>query len=85
MKLDIEINEDEIVRLAVDKIAENLVKKYTAESRGTEYGIREGTKLAVINMVYENKDEIIEKIINRAVTEMVKKGMPKLIERMSKL
>ena len=25
MKLDIEINEDEIVRLAVDKIAENLV------------------------------------------------------------
>jgi hypothetical protein len=36
-------------------------------------------------MVYENKDEIIEKIINRAVTEMIKKGMPKLIERMSKL
>ena len=27
MKLNIEINEDEIVRLAVDKIAENLVKK----------------------------------------------------------
>lgn len=36
MKLDIEINEDEIVRLAVDKIAENLVKKYTAESRTLE-------------------------------------------------
>ena len=31
------------------------------------------------------REEIIEKIINRAVTEMIKKGMPKLIERMAKL
>ena len=35
---------------------------------------------AVKDIVYSHKDEIIDKVINRAVTEIVKKGLPKLLE-----
>ena len=35
---------------------------------------------SVKDIVYSHKDEIIDKVINRAVTEIVKKGLPKLLE-----
>lgn len=35
----------------------------------------------VKDMVYSHKDEIIEQIVSRATTELVKKGLPKLLER----
>ena len=35
---------------------------------------------AVKDIVYSHKDEIIDKVIDRAVTEIVKKGLPKLFE-----
>ena len=37
---------------------------------------------AVKELVYANKDEIIDKVVDRAVKEIVRKGMPKLLERM---
>lgn len=37
---------------------------------------------AIKDMVYAHKDEIIEKIVNRASAELVRKGLPKLLERM---
>ena len=52
MKLDIEINEDEIVRLAVDKLG----KPRKNTPRRAWHGVRNtrGHKIAVINiMVYE--------------------------------
>lgn len=36
---------------------------------------------AVRELVYSHKDEIIDKVVSRATTEIVKKGIPKLIER----
>ena len=36
----------------------------------------------VKDMVYSHKEEIINRIVDRAVTELVKKGLPKLLERM---
>ena len=38
---------------------------------------------AVKEIVYSHKDEIIDKVVNRAVTEIVKKGLPRLLERMA--
>ena len=35
---------------------------------------------AVKDIVYSHKDEIIDKVVDRAVTEIVKKGLPKLLE-----
>jgi len=38
--------------------------------------------LAVRDVIYSRKDEIIEAVIDRATKEIVKKGIPKLLERM---
>ena len=35
---------------------------------------------AVKDIVYSHKDEIIEKVVDRAVKEIVRKGLPKLLE-----
>jgi beta-xylosidase len=32
--------------------------------------------------VYSRKDEIIDRIVDKAVKELVRKGLPKLLERM---
>lgn len=42
----------------------------------------EAIALAVKNLIYEHKDEIIEKVVNKATAEIVRKGLPKLLERM---
>ena len=36
---------------------------------------------AVKELVYSQKDEIIEKVVDRATKEIVRKGLPKLLER----
>ena len=36
---------------------------------------------AVKDLVYANKDEIIDKVVDRATKEIVRKGLPKLLER----
>lgn len=36
---------------------------------------------AVKELVYSHKDEIIDKVIDRAVKELTRKGLPKLLER----
>ena len=35
---------------------------------------------AVKDLVYSHKDEIIDKVVERATKEIVKKGLPKLME-----
>ena len=36
---------------------------------------------AVKDLIYSRKDEIIEMVVDRATREIVKKGLPKLLER----
>lgn len=36
---------------------------------------------AVKELIYSRKDEIVEMVVDRAVKELVKKGLPKLIEK----
>ena len=35
---------------------------------------------AVKDLIYSHKDEILDKVIDRATKEIVKKGLPKLLE-----
>lgn len=37
---------------------------------------------AVKDLVYTNKDEILDRVVDKAVKELVRKGLPKLMERM---
>lgn len=36
---------------------------------------------AVKELVYSHKDEIIDKVVDRATKEIVRKGLPKLLEK----
>ena len=36
---------------------------------------------AVKELVYSRKDEIIDKVVDRAVKEIIRKGLPKLLEK----
>ena len=36
---------------------------------------------AVKDLVYSHKDEIIDKVVDRATKEIVRKGLPRLLER----
>lgn len=37
---------------------------------------------AVKDLVYAHKDEILDRVVDKAVKELVRKGLPKLMERM---
>ena len=57
------------------------IKSYVASGTRSE---REFIKQLIKEIIYSRKDEIIEKVIDKATAEIVRKGMPKLIERMTK-
>ena len=55
---------------------------FEREMRHKYYGCGSVIAEAVKDLIYSNKDEIIEKVVDRAAKEIVKKALPKLIERM---
>lgn len=81
MKIEITIDESRISQLVEETIAEQLFNEYNSTVRDGKLGVRYGTEKAVKEYIYSRKEEIIEKCINRATTELVRKGLPKLIER----
>ena len=81
-EITITVNDAEIVDMVTKMIARDIAAQYTAESRDTKYGIRKGVESAVKQYTYASKDEIIDRCVARASAELVRKGLPKLIERM---
>ena len=79
--ITITVDEDDIAKLVVEKIAAAMARTYSAEETDTKWGIRKGVEQAVKDYVYSRKDEIIEKCVDRASLELMKKGLPKLLER----
>ena len=82
MKLEIEINECYIAEIVSQEIAKRIVTNGYYENREAKYGIREGVDKAIKQYIYSKKDEIIERVIERASAEIVRKGLPKLIEKL---
>ncbi|MDU7339335.1 MAG: hypothetical protein E7L17_14625 [Clostridium sp.] len=81
--ITITVNEDDIAKQVVEKISSAMARTYSAESIDTKWGVRKGVEQAVKDYVYSCKDEIIEKCVDRASTELVKKALPKLIEKVA--
>ena len=81
-EITITVDEDELTRVVTEQIADAMRNKYSSESRDTKYGIRKGVESAVKAYIYASKDEIIDRCVARASAELVRKGLPKLIERM---
>lgn len=84
MKIEIKISEENISRLIEEMIAKQFMNERGAEYREAKYGIRDGVDKAVKNYIYSEKENIINRVVERASREIVKKGLPKLLEEIGK-
>lgn len=82
MKIEIEIDEKYIAELVSREIAKNIVTEYKYENREAKYGIRDGVDKAIKQYIYSKKDAVIDRVVERASVEIVKKGLPKLLNRL---
>jgi len=74
----IEINDDVVTKQITDIL--NTIINREISSKYSQTG--DVVAVAVKELVYSHKDEIIDKVVDRAVKEIVRKGMPKLLDRM---
>jgi hypothetical protein len=81
MKLEIEIDENYIAELVSKEIARRIVETHGYENHEARVGIRNGVDKAIKQYIYSKKDAIIDRVVERAAVEIVKKGLPKLIEK----
>lgn len=84
MKIEIEINEEYISELVSQEIAKRIVAERGYESREAKLGIRDGIDKAIKQYIYSQKDAVIDRVVDRASVEIVKKGLPKFLEKMGK-
>ena len=84
MKLEINISNERIVELVEQTIVDNIVDGRHWENTEARHGVRSGMDKAVKEYIYANKDNIIERVVERASIEIVKKGLPKLIENLGR-
>lgn len=82
MKIEIEIDEKYIAELVSQEIAKRIVAEHGYENREARIGIRDGVDKAIKQYIYSKKDDVIERVVERASVEIVKKGIPKLIEKL---
>lgn len=54
----------------------------TSELQRRYSGSQDEIKACIKELIYERKDEILEMVVDRASKELVRKGLPKLLERM---
>ena len=72
----IKLDDNAIIEQIHGVLATILRKQINYKCSDTEHVIA----AAVKDLVYSHKDEIIDKVIDRATKEIVRKGLPKLIE-----
>lgn len=84
MELKIMIDEEHIAELVTNEIVKRIVAEKTWENREAKYGVRDGVDKAIKQYIYKEKDSIIDRVVERATVEIVKKGLPKLLENLGK-
>ena len=84
MKIEINIPDERIVELVEQAIVENMLDGRRWENNEARHGVRSGMDKAVKDYIYVNKDKIIERVVERASIEIVKKGLPKLVEKIGR-
>jgi len=81
LKLEIEIDEGYIAELVSKEIARRIVETHGYEAREAKMGIRDGVDKAIRQYIYSKKDAIIDRVVERSTVEIVKKGLPRLLEK----
>jgi hypothetical protein len=78
VKLEIDINDRELQEEITGIIAKKITAAWSAERNMLKHTIADAVK----EVVYSQKEMIIDKVIKRATTEIVRKAMPKLMDKM---
>lgn len=70
--------DDSVVQEQINRILNSMLNRGIQEkTSGVGYVISDAVK----ELIYSRKDEIVDKVVDRAVKEIVKRGLPKLMER----
>ena len=72
-----EIDEEALLK-EFERIVNQILSRQMSEETLKERGVM---KQAIKEIVYSHKDEIVERVVNKATTEIVRKGMPRLLEK----
>lgn len=73
--------DDSAIAEQMNKILDSIISREMKRKCGN---VGDEISSAVKDIIYSRKDEIIDKVISRASTEIVKKGMPKLLDKVMK-
>lgn len=73
INIDAEKVEEQISAILDRILKDELRSKYSNSGKVISAAVKE--------LVYSHKDEIIERIVDRASREMVRKGLPRFLER----
>lgn len=77
MKIEIDLDENALRELILNKLASALyLENVTRESNMIRLEIKEGVR----NIIYKQKEEIINRVVKQASAEMVRKGIAKLLD-----
>lgn len=74
IEVDDTVIEQQITNILNDAFRREMLKRYD--------GIGGEVRQAVKDLIYQHKEEILERVIDRASKELVRKGLPALLERM---
>ena len=72
-----EIDEEALLK-EFERIVNQILSRQMSEETLKERGVM---KQAIKEIVYSHKDEIVERVVNKATAEIVRKGMPRLLEK----
>lgn len=84
MEITIKIDEEHIAELVSQEIARRIVAEHGYENREAKIGIRDGVDKAIKQYIYSKKEAVIDRVVERASVEIVKKGLPKLLESLGR-
>ena len=76
----IQVNDEEVKKQILD-ILNRIVQNELYNQYGGRSNITPTIETLVKEIVYSRKDEIVKMVVDRATREIVKKGLPKLLER----
>lgn len=82
MEIKITIDDDYIKDLVSQEIAKRIVNGTSSEHFEAKMSIRRGIEKGVKEYIYSEKENIVNKVIDRASVEIVKKSLPRLLEKL---
>ena len=81
MEIKINVDTDKITQMVEEMIAKEIFENQRGLGRDARFGVASGVEKAVKDYIYSRKSEIVERCIEKATKEIVRKGVPKLLER----